>query len=182
VLVGSVGRLVEQKDYPTQLRALALAALRSTVKLRMIVAGAGPLAGELRVLAAKLGITDRISWLGERRDVWTVLRALDAFVIASKFEPFGVAVLEAMAARLPIVATEVNELPEILDGGRAGMLVPKEKPEDLAQALVAVSSDPDLRSRLGNRARTLADERYNLSAVVTRYQGMYDSVSKGEHS
>lgn len=182
VLVGSVGRLVEQKDYPTQLRALALAALRSTVKLRMIVAGAGPLAGELRVLAAKLGISDRISWLGERRDVWTVLRALDAFVIASKFEPFGVAVLEAMAARLPIVATEVNELPEILDGGRAGMLVPKERPEDLAQALLAVSSDPDLRSRLGTRARTLADERYNLSAVVTQYQGMYDSVSKGGRS
>jgi glycosyltransferase involved in cell wall biosynthesis len=176
VLVGSVGRLVEQKDYPTQLRALALVARRWPV--RMIVAGAGPLASQLRGLAERLGIADRVCWLGERRDVPAVLRCLDAFVIASKFEPFGVSVLEAMAAGLPIVSTDVNELPEILDGGRAGMLVPAERPEELAHALDRISADPALRARLGTHARSIARERYSLPAAVTAYTNLYDEVMK----
>jgi glycosyltransferase involved in cell wall biosynthesis len=174
ILVGSVGRLVEQKDYPTQLRALAIAARR--VPIRMAVAGAGPLAGELAALARQLGVADRVCWLGERRDVTVFLRAIDAFVIASKFEPFGVAVLEAMAAGLPIVATDVNELSEILDGGRAGVLVPAERPEPLADALIAVASQPTLRARLGNHARTVARDRHSQTAAVTAYQRLYDDV------
>ena len=84
LLVGSVGRLVEQKDYPNQLRALALAARHSP--LRMTVAGAGPLAHELEQLARRLRIGDRVHWMGERPDVPAVLRCFDAFVISSKFE------------------------------------------------------------------------------------------------
>ena len=174
MLVGSVGRLVEQKDYPTQLRALALAAWRWL--LRMIIAGAGPLASQLRGIAERLGIVDRVSWLGERSDIPTMLRCLDAFVIASKFEPFGVSVLEAMAAGLPVVSTDVNELPEILDGGRAGMLVPAERPEDLAVALEQVSADPELRVRLGSHARNIARTRYSLSAAVSAYVNLYEEV------
>jgi len=174
LLVGSVGRLVEQKDYPTQLRAFALAARHAA--LRMIVAGAGPLAESLKDLARRLGIADRVAWIGERRDVPAVLRSLDAFVIASKFEPFGVSVLEAMAAGLPIVSTDVNELPEILDGGRAGMLVHAERPEDLAEALVAMSSDSALRERLGSHARSVARTRYSLQSAVSAYVKLYDEV------
>ncbi len=170
-----MGRLVEQKDYPTQLRALALAARHWPV--RMIVAGAGPLADALRDLARRLGVADRVRWLGERRDVPTVLRCLDAFVIASKFEPFGVSVLEAMAAGLPIVSTDVNELPEILDGGRAGVLVPAERPEDLAEALGKVSADAELRVRLGTYARSLARTRYSLPAALSAYVKLYDEVT-----
>ena len=174
ILVGSVGRLVEQKDYPTQLRALALAARR--VPIRMAIAGGGPLAGDLTALARQLGIADRLCLLGERRDVTTFLRAIDAFVIASKFEPFGVAVLEAMAAGLPIISTDVNELAEILDGGRAGVLVPAERPQPLADALIAVASQPALRARLGNHARTVARDRHSQAAAVTAYQRLYDDV------
>jgi glycosyltransferase involved in cell wall biosynthesis len=171
LLLGSVGRLVEQKDYPTQLRAFA--SMSARVPVRMVVAGAGPLESELRGLASQLGIADRVCWLGERRDVWAILRSLDAFVIASKFEPFGVAVLEAMATGLPIIATDVNELREILDGGRAGMLVPAERPDALARAMTTVSSDADLRARLGGHASGVARERYSLPAVVAAYQGLY---------
>jgi len=174
VLVGSVGRLVEQKDYPTQLRALALVARRWP--LRMVIAGAGPLASQLAGIAQRLGIADRVSWLGERSDIPTMLRCLDAFVIASKFEPFGLSVLEAMAAGLPIVSTDVNELPEILDGGRAGMLVPAGRPEDLAEALERVSADPELRARLGTHARNIARSRYSLRAAVSAYVNLYDEV------
>ena len=174
ILVGSVGRLVEQKDYPTQLRALALAARHSP--LRMMVAGGGPLARELQDLAHRLRIGDRVHWMGERPDVPAVLRCSDAFVIASKFEPFGVSVLEAMAAGLPIVATDVNELSEILDRGRAGMLVPAERPEALAEALEALAGNPALRERLGSHARNVARTRYSLDAAVSAYQNLYQEV------
>lgn len=174
LLVGSVGRLVEQKDYPNQLRALALAARHSP--LRMTVAGAGPLARELQELTRRLRIGDRVHWMGERPDVPAVLRCFDAFVIASKFEPFGVSVLEAMAAGLPIVATDVNELSEILDRGRAGMLVPAERPEALAEALGALATDPKLRERLGSHARHVARARYSLEAAVSAYQNLYEEV------
>lgn len=176
IVFGSIGRLVEQKDYPTQLRALALAARHAPV--RMAIVGAGPLAKDLAALAAKLAIEDRVCFLGERSDIATVLRAFDAFVLASKFEPFGVALLEAMAAGLPIVATEVNEVPEILDGGRGGTLVPAERPEDLAAALVRLAADAKLRADLASAARGIATQRFSLSVSVAAYQSLYDDVMK----
>src|SRR5262249_3828675 len=107
VLVGSVGRLVEQKDYPTQLRAFALAA-KQEPRLRMVLAGDGPLRGEIEAMATQLGITERLVLLGHWTRVPALLRALDVFVLASKFEPYGVALLEAKCAGSAIVATAVN--------------------------------------------------------------------------
>ena len=117
IVIGSVGRLVEQKDYPTQLRAFALAAARVPC-LRMVIAGDGPLRSTLEDLTRELGIADRVRFLGNWNDVPALLRSVDIFVLASKFEPFGVALLEAKAAGLPIVATAVNEIPEIVAGRR----------------------------------------------------------------
>lgn len=176
VVFGSIGRLVEQKDYPTQLRALALACRH--VPARMVIVGAGPLADDLRALAVKLSIEERVCFLGERSDIATLLRSFDAFLLASKFEPFGVALLEAMAAGLPIIATRVNEVPEILDRGRGGLLVPAERPEDLAEALVKIATDVALRGDLAHAARGLAMKRYSLAASVAAYQSLYDDVMK----
>lgn len=177
LLVGSVGRLVEQKDYEMQLRAFARAHTPDA-PLRMAIAGGGPLAGKLQALARSLGVADRVHWLGERANVWPILRGLDAFVIASKFEPYGVAVLEAMAAGLPIIATGVNELPEILDGGRAGRLVAAGVPDELATALRELARDARLRAELGGRARARAAERHALRGTIAAYQALYDEVTK----
>jgi glycosyltransferase involved in cell wall biosynthesis len=177
-VLGSVGRLVEQKDYPNQLRAFAMAAKHA--QLRMVIVGGGPLESELRAQAQQLGVADRVVFLGEQRDVWPILKCLDAFVIASKFEPYGVAILEAMAAALPIIASEVDELPVILDHGRAGVLVPAERPEALARALVQIATDGELRAQLSSHARALANERYSLPAVLTAYQQLYEDVMR-EH-
>lgn len=174
VVIGTVGRLVEQKDYPNLLRAFAMAS--QLARMRLVVAGAGPLAAELQALARDLGIAGYVSWLGERRDVPRILRSLDVFALASKFEPFGVALLEAMAAGLPIVATRVNEVPEILDGGDTGVLVTAEQPAELARALVTIAADPALRDRLGGRAREVAVARHGLGAVVDAHQALYDEV------
>jgi glycosyltransferase involved in cell wall biosynthesis len=174
LVFGSLGRLVEQKDYPTQLRALALVGKRAPI--RMVIAGAGNLADELRALARSLGVEDRVTWLGERRDIAALLRTFDAFVLASKFEPYGVAILEAMAARLPIVATAVDELPTILDNGSAGILCPPAQPEALADALVRVANEPELATKIRSRARTLAISRYSLATMRASYQALYNDV------
>jgi glycosyltransferase involved in cell wall biosynthesis len=177
IVVASVGRLVEQKDYPTQLRAFARAAAQDQ-RLLMLLVGDGPLRADLERLVAELGVADRVRFAGHCDDVPTVLRAVDVFVLASKFEPYGVAILEAKAAGVPIVATRVNELPEILSedlGDRAtGVLVPPEDPEAMAQAFLRLAADAAGRRALGVRAAREALEKHSLQGAIDAYQDLYD--------
>ncbi|HSK02296.1 MAG TPA: glycosyltransferase [Kofleriaceae bacterium] len=176
VLVGSVGRLVEQKDYPTQLRAFALAA-RQEPRLRMVLAGDGPLRGEIEALAARLGIAERITLLGHWVRVPALLRSLDVFVIASKFEPYGVALLEAKCAGSAIVATAVNEIPKLLGQGVTGMVVPPGSPEPMAAAFLALARDAGLRRAFAERAFAEAEQTHSIDAVARAYQALYDHPS-----
>lgn len=176
VLVGSVGRLVEQKDYPTQLRAFALAA-RAEPRLRMVLAGDGPLRRSIEDHAAELGITDRIVLLGHWTRVPALLRALDVFVLASKFEPYGVALLEAKCAGSAIVATAVNEIPKILTDGTTGLVVPAEAPEPMAKAFLRMAQDAPLRRSLAQNALTEAEHKHSIDAVAGAYQALYDTPS-----
>jgi len=176
VLIGSVGRLVEQKDYPTQLRAFALAA-RAEPRLRMVLAGDGPLRGAIETHAAELGITDRLVLLGHWVRVPALLRSLDAFILASKFEPYGVALLEAKCAGSAIVATAVNEIPKILADGVTGLIVPAESPEPMAQAFLRMAQDAALRRRLADHAFAEAENKHSIDAVARAYQALYDNPS-----
>jgi glycosyltransferase involved in cell wall biosynthesis len=173
VLIGSVGRLVEQKDYPTQLRAFALAA-HAEPRLRMVLAGDGPLRGEIEALAAELGIADRIFLLGHWTRVPALLRALDVFVLASKFEPYGVALLEAKCAGSAIVATAVNEIPRLLGYGATGMIVPPGSPARMADAFLRLGRDAALRRGLAERALAEAEKTHSIDAVARAYQSLYD--------
>ncbi len=173
VLVGSVGRLVEQKDYPTQLRAFALAA-RAEPRLRMVLAGDGPLREAVERLLVELGIADRVVLLGHWARVPELLRAVDVFVLASKFEPYGVALLEAKCAGSAIVATSVNEIPTLVRDGATGLLVPPEDPESMARAFARLARDAGLRHALGEAALADARERHSIGAVAAAYQDLYD--------
>jgi glycosyltransferase involved in cell wall biosynthesis len=172
VVIGSVGRLVEQKDYPTQLRAFALAVAR-VPNLRMAIAGAGPLRPTLEAIARDLDIAERVHFMGSRDDVPALLRSVDLFALASKFEPFGVALLEAKAAGLPIVATAVGEIPDIIADGESGLLVPPDNAASMADRFVTLAQDRALRSRLGSRAR-LEVEQHSLQSAVAAYEGLYE--------
>jgi glycosyltransferase involved in cell wall biosynthesis len=178
VVIGSVGRLVEQKDYPTQLRAFALAVAR-VPNLRMAIAGDGPLRSMLEDMARELAIADRVRFLGNRDDVPAVLRSVDVFALASKFEPFGVALLEAKAAGLPIVATAVNEIPEIVADGESGLLTPPENASTMAALFVKLAQDPEGRVRFGARARIEAHQ-HSIQAAVTAYESLYDASLEHE--
>ena len=180
IVIGSVGRLVEQKDYPTQLRAFALAAARNPA-LVMLLLGDGPLRGEIEALAGELGIAGRLRFAGHSNEVPVALRAMDIYVLASKFEPYGVAILEAKAAGTAIVATRVNEVPEILSedaarGDAAGRLVPPEDPAAMAEAFSALAADAGARQALGARAAREAVAKHSLHAAIEAYQGLYDEL------
>jgi glycosyltransferase involved in cell wall biosynthesis len=174
IVIGSVGRLVEQKDYPTQLRAFALAADRVPT-LRMVIAGDGPLRAPLEQAAVDLGIADRVRFLGHMEDVPVLLRSVDVFALASFFEPFGVALLEAQAAGLPIVAAAVNEIPDIVANNVTGLLAPPRDAAGMAALFVRLAHEPVTRERLGERARIAARER-TLDAVVRAYEDLYDAA------
>jgi glycosyltransferase involved in cell wall biosynthesis len=172
IVIGSVGRLVEQKDYPTQLRAFALAAAR-VPSLRMAIAGDGPLRPALERLARELAIANRVRFLGYQDDVPALLRSVDLFALASKFEPFGVALIEAKAAGLPIVATAVNEIPDIVVDGESGLLTQPQNAASMAALFVKLALDRGCRTRLGARARIEA-QQHSLKTVVAAYETLYD--------
>ena len=174
ILIGSVGRLVEQKDYPTQLRAFTKAAAE-VPKLRMVLAGDGPLKADLLRMARELKISEQVSFIGHCERVPAFLRCLDIFVLASKFEPFGVALLEAKAAGVAIVATRVNEIPEIISDGESGLLSPAEDPESMSRLFVSLARNQKKRAKLGKQASAEARARNSLESVVCGYQELYQA-------
>jgi glycosyltransferase involved in cell wall biosynthesis len=115
--------------------------------------------------------------LGHWTRVPALLRALDVFVLASKFEPYGVALLEAKCAGSSIVATAVNEIPKILTHGVTGLVVPPESPEPMAKAFLRMSQDPVLRRALADAAFSEAERKHSIDAVAGAYQALYDTPS-----
>jgi glycosyltransferase involved in cell wall biosynthesis len=116
-----------------------------------------------------------VSFIGHCEQVPVLLRCLDIFVLASKFEPFGVALLEAKAAGVAIVATQVNEIPEILSDGVSGLLSPPEGPEAMSRLFVSLASNRELRARLGKQANAEARARNSLDSVMSAYQDLYQA-------
>ncbi len=174
LVAGAVGRLNEQKGhrYLVQAAAQVLAQLPSA---RFLVVGDGDLLGELRQLAATLGIADRVVFAGHRADVPAVLGALDVFCISSTYEGTPLALFEAMAARKAIVSTAVDGCREVLEDRVTGLLVAPRDPAALARALIEVLSKADLRESLAGSAQA-ASARYDIRSCVARMESLYDEV------
>jgi glycosyltransferase involved in cell wall biosynthesis len=170
--VVAVARLSPEKDVANLVHATALCAPR-VPELRVEVAGDGPCLGELQALAASLGVGDRITFLGEVRDVPALLARARMFVLPSRSEGIPLTALEAMACGLPVVATRVGGLPEVVDEGVTGLLVPPADPAALADAMVAIGSDPDRCDRMGRAGRRRAEERFDVRRMVAEYEALY---------
>ncbi|MBY0399199.1 glycosyltransferase, partial [Myxococcota bacterium] len=147
-LVVAVGNLYPVKDHATLLRALA-----QLPAARVAIAGRGDEEENLRRLASELGIASRVHLLGLRSDVDRILAAADLFVQPSRSEGLPLAILEAMAAGLPVVATRVGGMGEATLEGVTGLLVEPGRPDDLAQALRTLLDDPDRRRQMGAAAQ-----------------------------
>jgi len=174
LLVGVVGRLNEQKGHRYLVQA-APQVLAQVPLARFLIAGDGDLMGELRGMAAALGIGDRMVFAGHRSDIPTVLGALDVFCISSTYEGTPLALFEAMAARKAIVSTAVDGCREVLEDRVTSLLVAPRDPAALARALIEILSKADLRESLAGAAQA-ASTRYDIRTCVTRMESLYDEV------
>ena len=177
ILIGSVGRMQSVKDHATLIQAFSQLIenqpdLRK--RLRLLIVGDGPMLDELRTLANSLNLS-KLAWLpGSRENIPEVYQALDVFVLPSLNEGISNTILEAMASRLPVVATAVGGNVELVEDGVCGRLFPARDINVLAQILEAYAMDESLRLTHSQAARTIAVERYSLQAMVSRYQRIYD--------
>jgi len=137
------------------------------------VVGDGPRAQELRDVAASFGLADRIAFLGHREDVPALLAEADLFVLPSRSEAFPNSVIEAMAAGLPVIASAVGGLLELVDSGRTGLLVPPDDPAALARAVEAVLAAPDSARAMGDAAREEISRRYSFDRMVQAFEELY---------
>ncbi|HYS78280.1 MAG TPA: glycosyltransferase [Candidatus Dormibacteraeota bacterium] len=171
-LIGSVGRLSREKGHTFLLRALP-AIVTAFPGAGCVLAGDGPSRRDLEDEARGLGMSDRVVFLGHRGDVPAILSALDLFVQPSLYEGFGMSLLEAMAARLPIIATRVGGIPEVVDDQVAGLLVPPADAAALARAANALLGDRGRARRLAEGAARLVVERHSMASVAARVDALY---------
>lgn len=168
VALGMVANLVPVKDHETALRALAT--LHASGRpAHLILAGEGELEDALRAQAGELGLGSFVHFLGRRNDVPAVLDAMDIFVLASLTEGLSNALLEAMAAGKPVVATRVGGNPEVVAQDSTGILVPPGDAGGLAEALGTLYSDQPLRERMGLAARERVAEAFSVEKMVGDY-------------
>jgi len=163
-----VGRLNPVKDLGTMLDAFASLAAGGSSLTRLYLVGDGPERTMLEARRQSLGLGERVTFLGARSDVSEVLMAADAFVMSSKSEGLPMALLEAMAADVPCIATEVGGIPDLLGGDR-GLLVPAQDAGALADAMAAIARSPELRQRLVSNAAANLVRNYSLDAIANRY-------------
>jgi glycosyltransferase involved in cell wall biosynthesis len=174
----SVARLVPVKALDVLVEAAALLA-PDLPRLRVVLVGDGPEEARLRALVAERGLEQVVLLTGPRGDVPDVLAAADVAVICSDTEGMPLAVIEYLAAGLPVVATNVGGLPELVEDGVDGLLVPARDSRALAEALGRVLRDEELRRRLGARARDRQRDEFDLAASVRRYEELYAELGAG---
>jgi L-malate glycosyltransferase len=183
VLVGTVGHLAPIKGHDVFLRAAALiSARRQGVQFVVIGEDKSPQKSYrqfLEGLISELGVNGSVAMQGWRDDIPDVLSSLTLFVSAARSEPFGLSIVEAMAAGLPIVATASEGASEIVEDGVTGKLVPVDDAESLAKAINDLLDDPLERSRLGRNALLAAQQRFSLTRMATDTERVYREVLAG---
>jgi glycosyltransferase involved in cell wall biosynthesis len=173
-IIGTVARLVPQKALHRLLKAFAaFRAISSSPKRAfLVIVGAGPLEGELRRLTEELGIASSVVWAGFRVDIPEVMSAFDVFALTSVYEGLGLVLLEAMAARRPVVASNVSAMPEIVDDGVTGHLLDTEDAQVVARAFLAYE-DRGVREAHGLAGRARVTERFTVQAMTDRTYEAY---------
>ena len=161
----AMGRLHPNKGFDVLLRAVAL-----LPRGHLYLAGAGPEEAALRALAAELGIMDRVSFLGWRRDIGALLAAADMFICSSRHEPLGNIVLEAWSAAKPVIAAAAQGPSELISHGKDGVLVPREDAAALAAAIASLAESPERAAALAAAGRAHFTATFAEAPVIARWQ------------
>jgi glycosyltransferase involved in cell wall biosynthesis len=177
-VVGIVGQLTPRKGQQELIRAFA-AAQQELPQSKLLIVGASlfnrdeEYANDLQEMIAELGLTASVFITGARNDIAAVMQALDLLVVNSKTEPFGLVALEAMAARVPVLAAISGGIPELIDHSQNGWLVAQGNEKELSRALVELGQQPALRRRLGRCGKSVVFGRFSIERYVDDLQSFY---------
>ncbi|MDQ1466378.1 MAG: hypothetical protein QOH10_793 [Actinomycetota bacterium] len=175
VLVGTVANLRATKGYPDLLRAAAMISSDVGHDVKFVSIGRGPLLDDLRKLHAQLGLGDRFEFLGFRPDAVQLMSAFDIFCLPSHHEGLPIALMEALALGLPVVATRVGGVEELVTDGSEAVLVPARRPDLLARAILELARDPERRSAMAERSRARGD-RLDAPSTVAKIERVYREI------
>ena len=176
-VVGSVGRLSEQKGYDVLVEAAARVITREP-NARFLIVGEGPMDQVLKQQAIDLGIAPQVIFTGRRTDVERMLQAMDVFACSSRWEGLSTVIMEAMAAGVPIVATDIPGNRELLSNGENAWLVKVEEAGDLAEALLYAMKNPTLGNRYSSQARRDV-RKFGIEQVARNYEQLYLHLMQG---
>lgn len=174
-VISMVGRLVPIKNHPLFLEAAARLTERGR-RCHFAIVGGGPEEEGLRDLAAKLGIADRVHFLGWRTDLERIYAGSDLVVLSSRNEGTPVCLIEALAAGRPVIATSVGGVADVLEGGRLGVLVRPDDVDALAAAVTDLLDDPERRGALGRLGAASAPARFGVGRLLEDVTDLYDEV------
>jgi len=178
IIIGTVGRLIDShKRFSDILRAMP-AVLSRHASARLLIIGDGPDRAELMLLAEDLGISDAVIFAGYQGKVRDFYHLMDLFVLASAHEAFGLVLVEAMLAGVPIVATAVGGIPFVLNNGECGKLTPPHQPEALAHAISSLIADEGARDRFRKAALSRARSEFSADRYCREVEELYRSLSQ----
>jgi glycosyltransferase involved in cell wall biosynthesis len=171
-VVLAVGALAERKGHATLLQAAAVLRQRG-LRLRYLVCGDGPLRATLESQTRALGLAEHVQFLGFCPDVATYLALADVFVHVPLWEGLGVAVIEALSAGLPVVASRVGGIPELIEHERSGLLIPPREPQVLAEAIERVVHNFPWAKTLGTHGQSVVRTRYDVTVMAQANEALY---------
>ncbi len=174
-IIGAICVLRDQKAVDVLVRASAEVRERFP-EVRVLIAGDGPLREDLERLRGELGLEGTVHFLGNRSDVPALLASFDIAALSSDYEGAPLVIMEYMAAGLPIVATRVGGVPDLIEDERSGLLVERRSPSELAAALIRLLDDPETAARLGAAARERQRAEFSIVAAAARVGALYERL------
>jgi glycosyltransferase involved in cell wall biosynthesis len=175
ILFVCVARLGAQKNHALLLEAFAQGPATDS-RAHLLLVGGGELEPQLRKRASTLGLADKVRFCGVRTDIPEILGATDVFVLASEWEGNPLSVMEAMASGTPVIGTAVGGVPELVEDGRSGLLVPRGDVKALAHAMKHLLTNPEIRAAMAEAAIKRAVERFDIRTMARLYEDLYERI------
>lgn len=171
-----VGRLTKQKGVEILLKAIKILKNEYSRNMKIAIVGKGELKEKLNNLTVELEVNREVKFLGVRKDVKELMVSSKIFVLPSRWEGFGLVIIEAMSNMLPVIATNVGPIPEIIENRKDGILVPPENPKALARAINSLLENEELQKKLSQTAYKKVREKYSINAYSVRMLDFYKSL------
>ena len=147
-------------------------------RITLLVVGDGPMREELGILAEELGVKDKVIFTGVRHDIPEILHAVDMAALCSYYEGTSITILEAMAARLPVIASDIAGNPDVVVDQETGILVSPDDPDEIAGAIIRMSGSVELRDQMGQSGYRRCMKYYSVERMVEEYETIYDQILK----